>query len=180
MSKVRYLIRRVYSFLYYCAYVKRYGENHASNYISPLSSVTGKSKKSLGPRFLLRPYSQIHGKFVAGRDVRIGFGCHVFGDVTVGSYVMVAPNCIIAGGGHGTELIDIPMLYQKYPPHTPVMIGSDVWIGGNSVILPGVKIGDGAIVGAGSVVTSSVPERAIVAGNPARIIKYRIAASDEP
>ena len=53
------------------------------------------------------------------------------------------------------------------------IIGNDVWVGANSVILPGVKIGTGAIVGAGSVVTKDVPEYAIVVGNPARILKYR-------
>ena len=54
-----------------------------------------------------------------------------------------------------------------------IIIGNDVWIGANSVILPGVHIDDGAIIAAGSVVTKSVPANAIVAGNPARVLKYR-------
>ena len=54
-----------------------------------------------------------------------------------------------------------------------ISIGNDVWIGSNSVILPGVTIHDGAVVAAGSIVTKDVPEYAIVAGNPARILKYR-------
>ena len=55
-----------------------------------------------------------------------------------------------------------------------INIGNDVWIGANSVILPGIHIGDGSIIAAGSVVTKNVPNYAIVAGNPARVIKYRV------
>lgn len=62
---------------------------------------------------------------------------------------------------------DTPLDFDK------VIIGNDVWIGMNVCILPGVKIGDGAVIGAGSVVTKDVPDYAIVAGNPARIIKFR-------
>lgn len=54
-----------------------------------------------------------------------------------------------------------------------IIIEDDVWIGCNSVILPGVKIGTGAIIGAGSVVTKNIPANAIVCGNPAKILKYR-------
>lgn len=65
-----------------------------------------------------------------------------------------------------------------YPlDETEISIGSDVWIGDNVIVLPNLKIGNGAIIGAGSVVTKDVPDFAIVAGNPARIIKYRF--SDE-
>ena len=54
-----------------------------------------------------------------------------------------------------------------------VIIGSDVWVGINAIILPGVKVGDGAIIGAGAVVTHDVPAYAIVAGVPAKILRYR-------
>jgi acetyltransferase-like isoleucine patch superfamily enzyme len=55
----------------------------------------------------------------------------------------------------------------------PVFIASDVWIGANSIILPGVKIGTGAVIAAGSVVTNDVPSNAVVGGTPAKIIRYR-------
>jgi acetyltransferase-like isoleucine patch superfamily enzyme len=55
----------------------------------------------------------------------------------------------------------------------PIYIGKHVWIGAGAIILPGVKIEDYAVVGAGSIVTANVPKGAIVAGNPARIIKFR-------
>ena len=58
-----------------------------------------------------------------------------------------------------------------------IIIGNDVWIGANACIMPGVKIGDGAVIGAGAIVTKDIPPFAVAAGNPARIIKYRF--SDE-
>ena len=68
--------------------------------------------------------------------------------------------------------------YEKNPMwqttiFRPLEIGNFVWIGYGVVVLPGVKIGDNAIIGAGSVITKHVPANAIVAGNPARIIRYR-------
>ena len=60
----------------------------------------------------------------------------------------------------------------------PVTIGSDVWIGGGAIILPGVRIGARAVIGAGSVVTRDVPEGAFAAGNPCRVIRDLAAASD--
>lgn len=53
----------------------------------------------------------------------------------------------------------------------PIKIGADCWFGGNCIVLPGVTIGKGAVVGAGSVVTRDVPDFAVVAGNPARVLK---------
>lgn len=69
------------------------------------------------------------------------------------------------------------MVYQKEycikRKKLGVTIGDDVWIGANSVILPGVKIHNGAIIGAGSVVVKDVPANAIACGNPAKLIRYR-------
>lgn len=66
------------------------------------------------------------------------------------------------------------MVEQGKTKPKPIKIGNDVWIGTRVIILPDVVIGDGSIIGAGAVVTHSVPEKAVVGGNPAKIIKYRI------
>ena len=58
-------------------------------------------------------------------------------------------------------------------PEETTTVGNDVWIGCNVVVLPGVTIGDGAVVAAGSIVTKDVPPYAIVAGSPARVLRYR-------
>lgn len=90
-----------------------------------------------------------------------------------GDNVMMAPDCIIYVRNHESSRLDIPMCEQGSTEERPVVIGNDVWIGGRVIILPGVKIGDGAIIGAGSVVTKDVSEYDVVAGNPARVIKNR-------
>ena len=61
---------------------------------------------------------------------------------------------------------------------SPVVLGHDVWVGHGAVVLPGVRIGTGAAVGAGAIVTRDVPEFAVVAGNPARVLRLRFAAAE--
>ena len=65
------------------------------------------------------------------------------------------------------------MIEQGFAEYKPVIISNDVWIGGRVIILPGISVGEGAIVAAGAVVTKDVPSYSIVAGNPAVIKKYR-------
>ena len=95
--------------------------------------------------------------------------------LTIGNHVMMASNVRIIGSGHKFDRTDIPMGCQGSLPKSTLTIGNDVWIGDSVMILNKCKhIGDGAILGAGAVVTKDVPPYAIVAGNPARIIKYRL------
>lgn len=83
---------------------------------------------------------------------------------------MVGPNCCFYSGTHP---LDPSVRNGTRGPETgkPIHIGSDCWFGGNVIVLPGVNIGNGATVGAGSVVTKDVPPFTVVAGNPARVIK---------
>lgn len=106
-----------------------------------------------------------------------GIGSHFFvqnTDLTIGKYVMMGEEVMIIGGGHNTKSIDIPMGIQGDLPVSELVICDDVWIGSRVTILGKVsRIGKGCIIGAGSVVTKPVPDYAVVAGNPAKIIKYR-------
>lgn len=80
--------------------------------------------------------------------------------------------------GHGWEKVNEGVdLTAKYPSKGDMVIGNDVWIGYDATLLPGVKVGNGAIIAAKSVVTKNVPDYAVVGGNPARIIRMRY---DEP
>ncbi len=107
-----------------------------------------------------------------GDNVWIGFNCALVGKIEIGNDVMIGPNVTIAGAHHGVARGAVPMRLQNLTSEG-ISIGHDVWIGANSVIVDGVKIGDGVIVAAGSVVTKDVGAYAIVGGNPARHIKDR-------
>lgn len=74
---------------------------------------------------------------------------------------------------HAFSDLAIPMCQQGFQETKPVVIEDDVWIGANVIILRGVHVNKGAIIGAGSIVTKDVPGYAIVAGNPAKTIRYR-------
>lgn len=93
--------------------------------------------------------------------------------VCIGDNVMIGPNVLISTVSHPTSPLErrAHMSFAK-----PITIGNDVWIGGNAVILPGITIGDNAIVAAGAVVTHDVPPNCIVAGVPA--VKLRDIEND--
>jgi maltose O-acetyltransferase len=108
-----------------------------------------------------------------GDNSGIGRDCNLSGKVIIGSNVMMGPHCYFVTVNHQYDRIDIPMNLQGNTEENPIIIGDDVWIGASCIFLPGVHVGTGCIVGAGSVVTKDVPDYAIVGGNPAKIIKYR-------
>jgi len=90
----------------------------------------------------------------------------------IGSSVMVGPNVTIRASNHHTDDPDRPMLDQGQTGGR-IVIGDDVWIGANAVIVPNVTVGSHVIVAAGAVVTRDVPDYAVVAGVPARVIADR-------
>jgi len=129
--------------------------------------------------FVLGNYSTIEdfatvnngmGGVFIGENVRVGIGNVVIGPVRIGDHVIIAQNVVMSGLNHGYEDIHIPISLQ--PCQTAeINIEADCWIGANSVITAGVRVGKHSVVAGGSVVTKDVPPFSIVAGNPARIIK---------
>ena len=125
------------------------------------------------------------GEIIIGNNTWIGSGSYLkcAKKIEIGNFCMFADNIIIQDTDcHSLDKNkrrdflklpykkrDIDIWYES--PIDEVIIGNDVWVGIYSIILKGVKIGDGAIIGAGSVVTSDVPENTIVAGNPAKVIQ---------
>lgn len=92
------------------------------------------------------------------------------GKITIGNDVLVASNVFIIDFNHGTNPLSKNYLFNELEPSV-VEIGDGVWIGNNVIILPGIHIGEKAIIGAGSVVTKNIPPFSIAAGNPALVIK---------
>lgn len=114
-----------------------------------------------------------------------GYDCDIQ-HADIGAFTSIANRVVIGGGRHPMEWVGMsPVFYAgrdsvkaKFSEHLRdpvkrVLIGHDVWIGHSAIVLPGVEVGDGAVVGAGAIVTKSVPPYAIVAGNPARVLRYR-------
>ena len=88
--------------------------------------------------------------------------------VKFGDNVFIAPNCSFYTAGHplGVETRNRGLECAK-----PIEVGNNVWIGGNVVVLPGVKIGDNVVIGAGSVVTKNIPSNVLAVGNPCKVIR---------
>lgn len=156
-------------------------------------------EEGIAPLFRLKSYIFMH-YFGAKGPLRVGRGTtigqpHVYSEcfIRIGKDVEVREMVIIDYSGgleigdhvtissgakiytHNHSVWKKSRLWMEQPVvFSALVIGSDVWVGAGAIILPGVKrIGQGAIVGAGSVVTREVPDYAVVAGNPARILGYR-------
>jgi maltose O-acetyltransferase len=119
-----------------------------------------------------------HVRFGDGQFIDIGSCCQINEDVyiqraKIGDYVMIAPNVSILGSSHNFERVDIPMVHQGETDRLTPIIGNDVWIGRNAIIMPGVEIGEGSIIGAGAVVTKNIAPYSIVGGVPAKFIRSR-------
>jgi acetyltransferase-like isoleucine patch superfamily enzyme len=105
-----------------------------------------------------------------GHHSFIGLSDVIIGPVTIGHHVILAQHIVISGLNHAYEDIHTPISAQKCVVK-PIVIEDECWIGANSVVTAGVRIGKHAVVAAGSVVTKDVPPFSVVAGNPARVIK---------
>ena len=116
------------------------------------------------------------------RNVKLGSGCRInenvyLEKVSIGNDVLIAPNVVLLSRMHKFSDTDIPMSLQGYQDEKAVVIGDDVWLGRNAIVLPGVTVAKGAIVAAGSVVTKNVGEFDIVGGVPAKLIRNRLEGS---
>lgn len=131
------------------------------------------NKFELGENSTIEDFSTINngvGEVIIGKRTRIGLGSVLIGPVKIGNDVLLAQNIIISGLNHGYEDVNIPI--SKQPVTTrQIVLEDECWIGSNSVIVSGARIGKHSIVAAGSVVNRDVPDYCIVAGNPAIIKK---------
>ena len=148
----------------------RYFRNFIQNLLKGLYKVSYTSDIKLGAR--------VSRDIVIGKHCYIGNKCNLGPGVTVGNYVMFATEASIVGADHNTDRVGVPIVHSGRPQLPATMIGNDVWIGHRAIIMAGVTIGDGAIVGAGSVVTKDVLPCEIVAGVPAKHVKNRFKTQE--
>lgn len=113
-------------------------------------------------------------RLVMGSDCSVNSYSVLTGDITMGNGVRIASHASIYGFNHGFASTEIPVFRQPLTVKG-IVIGDDVWIGANAVILDGVHIGPHSIIAAGAIVTKDVPAYSMVGGNPARLIRSRLA-----
>lgn len=143
-------------------------------YLKKKDNITiGKNSSFVQPSYI----SAINGTVVIGDNISCNSNVTIDasedgGKIIIGNNVMIGQNTVIRSSNHRFDRMDIPIRYQGHVGST-ITIEDSVWIGANCVILSGVIIGKHSVIGAGSIVTKSIPEYSIAVGNPARVIRRR-------
>lgn len=168
---------------YYSRYFKFFGKN---SIITPkIWSLRGSQFISIGDNVCIGGHIQLTAWDIERNGnvcIMIGDGCsfgsnnHItaINSIVIGNNVLTGKNVTITDNSHGTtslEDMNIPPCSRKMFSRGEVIIEDNVWIGDKSTILPGIRIGKGAIVGANTIVTHDVPPYSVVVGSPARIVK---------
>lgn len=127
----------------------------------------------VGKSFHVGASVSIGAGFVAGDYVYIGPHSQLPPQVHIGHYSSLSAHVAVVGADHNYDPPGVPIVFAGRPPSRITTIGSDVLIGHGAILMRGITIGNGAIVGAGAVVTKDVPAYAVVAGVPAKVLRYR-------
>lgn len=173
----------------YChgLYRRRFKHTNMPYIIGPFNNLWGAEYIELGKNvvfgknIVLTALYKLNGqvfspKINIGEGSRIGDFCHLtaINGIELGKCVLLGRFVLITDNSHGATSFDdmqIDPSIRKIVSKGPVVIGNNVWIGDKCTILPGVRIGDGAIVAANAVVTKDVPSYCVVAGKPAKVVK---------
>lgn len=134
--------------------------------------------KNVDHTFYIGGKGKISRDLIAKQYSYVGPNANICAKVQIGEYTMLANNVSILGGDHNYNNPIKPIIFSGRPEIKHTIIGRDVWIGANVIIMSGITISDGAIIAAGSVVTKDIPEYSIFGGNPARFIKMRFSEED--
>ncbi len=142
------------------------------DHVAPIAQMHVKGNPRIHPTASLRSGHNIY----LGRNSHINQHCCVWASenakIILGDDLLMGPGCKLFASNHDTRNVDIPMNIQPFV-EKDIIIGNDVWLGANCVVVAGVKIGDGTVVAAGSVVTKELPSYVIAAGISAKPIKKR-------
>jgi acetyltransferase-like isoleucine patch superfamily enzyme len=155
----------------------------------PPGSVFGEGAIEIGDGTLIGQQVSLSAGMLPGQDLGpftvlsigdrcvIGRGSHIVAhqSVTIGDDVWTGPYVYITDQNHGYEDPDTP-IGRQFPVNRPVSIGAGSWLGAGAIILPGARIGRNVVVAAGSVIRGDVPDRCVVAGIPAKIVREHTPA----
>jgi acetyltransferase-like isoleucine patch superfamily enzyme len=168
---------------------RRFGRLGSGSFIQRPALILGHRNISIGDRTSIRTGARIEAqarfshripRLEIGSDTNIEQNVHIMcqSRITIGDRVSITGNCAIVDITHpvGLEVEKVGSAITDEDSY--VFIDDDVFIGFGSVVLPNVRIGQGAIIGANSVVTTDVPPFAIAAGAPARVVKMRVQGDD--
>lgn len=147
-------------------------------------AITGFRRHILGfrgvhPTSFIAPGSTVHHSIIMGEHAFMNRGCVVGPRVRLGRYVMFGPQVAVVGGDHRFDVAGTPIIFADRPEMPETVIEDDVWVGFRAVVIAGVRIGRGAIIAAGSVVTKDVPPFEIHAGVPNRKVRDRFQSAEE-
>lgn len=174
--------------------IRKFYFSEDSSFIDPESQIHGSvvvKRSSIVGKVIIGESSRIFdselngvitiGKFTSLNGPNVALISHLY-SIEIGNYCSIARNVLIQEHNHKTDRISTSFVNKwifaesymnDITSKGKIIIGNDVWIGADSVILSGVKIGNGVVVAANSTVTEDVPDFAIVGGNPAKLIKFR-------
>lgn len=166
-------MKKIYQVMY-ILFAKHLPQSRHLNFAKLIRVFFGKIiMESVGEGVNIEKGAHFNSNVKIGNYSGIGVNCELNGPVILGDYISMGPEVVIYTRNHAFNNKEILIQEQGYEKYKQVIINDDVWIGRRVIILPGVEIGKGAIIGAGSVVTKDVPPYAIFVGNPGKIVKYR-------
>ena len=145
-------------------------------FVSELAAIDN-SELVLGDRTYVAAGAYLTGSLSAGADCSINPYTVIRGDVTLGDGVRIGAHTSILGFNHTMSDPEVEVFRQPLESRG-ITVGDDVWIGSHVVILDGVVVGDRSVLAAGAIVTKDVPAGAIVGGNPAKLIRWRVPPPD--
>ena len=159
-----------------------------SAYVNRYVSITSTPPRTLGKIYISSNKVKVGGNvtfypgvYLWGNEIEIGDNAsigigtiiHSTNGVHIGNNTVIAGQCYIIDSNHGTKKGELIINQPSEAAPEGLYIGNDVWIGAQCTILKGARIGDGAVIGAGSMVNKDVPPNAVAVGSPCRIIRYR-------
>mgnify|MGYP001244588869 CR=1 FL=1 len=161
------------------AHLVAVARSYSYSHVGPRSQLVAGPGLAMSPTVSLRNGSRI----TLGARVHIGERCCLWagdssGRIELGDDVLLAPEVFLAASNYGTTAGLV--VHDQPKVERDVVIGANVWLGTRVIVLPGVTVGDGAIVGAGSVVTRDLPPNCIAVGAPATVVGWREGAEPPP